>query len=111
VSGIDEKGGLGKKQIQCMYSDTLEGIRDFNGEQLAELMILGIENGVDLNLGKMRSKRVIKFFLKANGIKDSQEYQVVERLYSFYGEDFKLSIDEKNEIELLLNGRKKYLSD
>jgi hypothetical protein len=102
VSGIDDKGGLGKKQLQCMYSDTLEMIRDFNGEQLTELMILGIENGVNLNLGKMRSKRIIKFFLKEKIIKNRQEYQVVERLYSFYGEDFKLSIDEKNEIELLL---------
>lgn len=85
-----------------MYSDTLEMIRDFNGEQLTELMILGIENGVNLNLGKMRSKRIIKFFLKEKIIKNRQEYQVVERLYSFYGEDFKLSIDKKNEIESLL---------
>jgi hypothetical protein len=106
VAGIDEKRGLGKKQMQCMYSDTLEGIADFNGEQLTELMILGIENGVNLNLGKMRSKRIIKFFLKEKEIKNSQEYQVVERLYSFYGEDFKLSIDEKNEIESLLKDNK-----
>jgi hypothetical protein len=106
VAGIDEKRGLGKKQMQCMYSDTLEGIADFNGEQLKDLMILGIENGVDLNLGKIRSKRIIKFFLKEKDIKDSQEYQVVERLYSFYGEDFKLSIDEKNEIESLLKDNK-----
>jgi hypothetical protein len=81
VLGIDEKSSLGKKQIQCMYSDTLEGIVDFNGEQLKNLMILGIENGVHLNLGKRRSKRIIKFFLKGKEIKNSQEYQIVERLY------------------------------
>jgi hypothetical protein len=106
VSGIDEMSSLGKKQIRCVYSDTLEGIRDFDGEQLTDLMILGIENGVDLNLGKRRSKRIIKFFLKEKELKNRQEYQVVERLYNFYGEDFKLSKDEKNEIELLLNNNK-----
>ena len=64
VTKIDLNSSVDRNQLKCIYDDTLEGIRDFTGEQLKDLFIYGLENGVEFQFGKTKDLRIINFFLK-----------------------------------------------
>lgn len=109
VSKIELNSRIGKIQLKSVYDDTLEGIRDFTGEQLKDLFIYGLENGVEFQFGKTKDLRIINFFLKEKQITNISEFNILSKLFNAYKEDSIFDISKKEEIKsLLLNFKSKF---
>ena len=91
-----------KRQVLCIYSDLLEGIRHFKDEQLKDFLAFCQENNGEFSLGKGKDWRVINFFLKERIINSVYEFEVLTKLFNDYKEDSKMKSDKKKEIEFLL---------
>lgn len=103
VSNIDPKSSIGKNQLKSIYNDTVEGIKDFSGEQLKDLYIYGLNNEVVFNLGKTKDFRIINFFLREKKICNPSEFTLLSKLFDIYKNDKGFNIDDKIEIDSLLS--------
>ena len=106
VSKIEINSKIGRIQLKCVYDDTLEGIKDFTGEQLKDLFIYGLENGVEFQFGKTKDLRIIDFFLKEKIVGNISEFNILSKLSNTYKEDYRFAISKKEEIESLLSNFK-----
>ena len=106
VSKIEINSKIGRIQLKCVYDDTLEGIKDFTGEQLKDLFIYGLENGVEFQFGKTKDLRIIDFFLKGKKVVNIFEFNILSKLSNTYKEDYRFSISKKEEIESLVSNFK-----
>ena len=106
VSRIEPNSSIDRNQLKCIYYDTIEGIRDFTGEQLKDLFIYGIQNGVEFQFGKAKDLRILNFFLIEKQITNIFEFNILSKLFNVYKEDNKFDVSKKDKIELLLSNFK-----
>ena len=81
VSRIEPNSSIDRNQLKCIYYDTIEGIRDFTGEQLKDLFIYGIQNGFEFQFGKTKDLRIINFFLFKKKIANISEFNILRRAF------------------------------
>jgi hypothetical protein len=103
VESLDINSMFKKRQLSCIYNDSIECIRDFTGEQLMDLLLFSLNQGVELNLGKSRDWRIINYYLKEKKVINTNEIVVLKSLFNNYKDDVKFSDDKKKALIALLN--------